>query len=122
MTTTTNKTAPAAAAVDARTIANLMLSGELSIEQATERLASGKLDAATFAQAMALYTADKAAAAARAPAALKCKVTEKGGISVYGLNARFPVTLYADQWDRLLAYADTLRQFMQANSASLSRK
>src|SRR5262249_34513867 len=37
---------------------------------------------------------------------LKFKVSGKGAVSVYGLNARFPVTLYADQWARLIAAID----------------
>ena len=39
---------------------------------------------------------------------LYCKVSEKGGISVYGLQ-RMPVTLYAEQWARLLEFADQIR-------------
>jgi len=40
------------------------------------------------------------------------KVSEKGGVSVYGLG-RFPVTLYAEQWDRLLAAVEELRAFVE---------
>lgn len=36
-------------------------------------------------------------------------------MSVYGLNARFPMTLYAEQWARLLEYAPTLTEFIKAN-------
>jgi len=43
---------------------------------------------------------------------LSFKVSEKGGVSVYGLG-RFPVTLYAEQWERLLAAADELRAFVE---------
>src|SRR5260221_10739198 len=43
--------------------------------------------------------------------ALYCKVSEKGAISVYGLQ-RMPVTLYVEQWGRLLDFAEELRQFM----------
>jgi len=42
---------------------------------------------------------------------LSFKVSEKGGVSVYGLG-RFPVTLYAEQWERLLAAVDELRAFV----------
>ena len=52
---------------------------------------------------------------------LSCKVTDKGGVSVYGLG-RFPVTLYASQWDKLLAGADMIRAFVNANRALLSTK
>lgn len=54
--------------------------------------------------------------------ALSCKVSEKGAISVYGLQARFPVTLYADQWNKLFDFADSLKAFMAANKAKLSVK
>lgn len=53
---------------------------------------------------------------------LRCKVADKGGVSVYGLNRQFPVTLYAEQWDRLLAYGDDIRKFIAANEGSLKRK
>jgi hypothetical protein len=49
------------------------------------------------------------------------KVSEKGGVSVYGLG-RFPVTLYYEQWIRLLDQADLLREFLEANKASLKMK
>jgi len=49
------------------------------------------------------------------------KVSEKGALSVYGLG-RFPVTLYREQWDKLLGMADEIRQFIQDNDASLKRK
>ena len=49
---------------------------------------------------------------------LSMKVSAKGGVSVYGLG-RFPVTLYKEQWHRLLALADELREFMQKNEDKL---
>ena len=49
------------------------------------------------------------------------KVSEKGGLSVYGLG-RFPVTLYKEQWLKLLDLADDLRAFIAANEASLKAK
>ncbi|RMF87619.1 MAG: hypothetical protein D6741_20330, partial [Planctomycetota bacterium] len=42
---------------------------------------------------------------AASPPPLYCKVSQKGAVSVYGLQ-RMPVTLYADQWERLLGFAD----------------
>ncbi len=50
--------------------------------------------------------------------ALQFKVSEKGGVSVYGLG-RFPVTLYYEQWTRLLDSADALRAFLQENKSKL---
>ena len=49
------------------------------------------------------------------------KVSEKGGISVYGLG-RFPVTLYKEQWEKLLDMADDIRAFMQDNASKLKVK
>jgi hypothetical protein len=52
---------------------------------------------------------------------LYCKVSEKGGISVYGLQ-RMPVTLYVEQWQRLLDYAEEIRKFMKEHDSELKRK
>ena len=49
---------------------------------------------------------------------LEFKVGEKGGVSVYGLG-RFPVTLYYEQWIRLLEAADGLRAFLEENKSRL---
>src|ERR1035438_10706055 len=45
---------------------------------------------------------------------MSLKVSEKGALSVYGLG-RFPVTLYREQWEKLLGLADGIRQFIQEN-------
>ena len=49
------------------------------------------------------------------------KVSEKGGVSVYGLG-RFPVTLYKEQWTRMLAMADEIRAFIKEHDAELKSK
>ena len=49
------------------------------------------------------------------------KVSEKGGVSVYGLG-RFPVTLYKEQWTRLLDMAADIRAFIVENEAKLKAK
>jgi hypothetical protein len=49
------------------------------------------------------------------------KVSEKGGLSVYGLG-RFPITLYKEQWARLLEMADDIRSFIAANDGQLKAK
>lgn len=54
--------------------------------------------------------------------ALRCKVSEKGALSVYGLSAKWPVTLYVGQWERLIEYIPQLVEFAKANNAKLSRK
>lgn len=49
------------------------------------------------------------------------KVSEKGGVSVYGLG-RFPVTLYKEQWTKLLGMADEIRTFMAEHESELKTK
>ncbi|HUI81086.1 MAG TPA: hypothetical protein VLY24_24345 [Bryobacteraceae bacterium] len=49
------------------------------------------------------------------------KVSEKGALSVYGLG-RFPVTLYREQWEKLLSMADEIRAFIQRNDPLLKKK
>jgi hypothetical protein len=49
------------------------------------------------------------------------KVSEKGAVSVYGLG-RFPVTLYQEQWLKLLALAEEIKTFIEENKASLKVK
>jgi len=52
---------------------------------------------------------------------LRLKVSEKGAVSVYGMG-KFPVTLYKEQWLRLLDIADEIRAFIAANNAQLKSK
>jgi hypothetical protein len=52
---------------------------------------------------------------------LSLRISEKGGLSVYGLG-RFPVTLYKEQWLRLLDLADEIKTFIQQNEARLRSK
>ena len=52
---------------------------------------------------------------------LSLKVSEKGALSIYGLG-RFPVTLYKEQWARLLDIAQEIRDFIKANDAQLKTK
>ena len=52
---------------------------------------------------------------------LEFRVSEKGGVSVYGMG-RFPVTLYYEQWMRLLGAADELRAFIEENKHRLKTK
>jgi hypothetical protein len=80
--------------------------------------------AAQLAAELAAVKAQLAAAqqAASATRRISFKVSEKGAVSVYGLNARFPVTLYADQWDRLLSETDGLRSFIADNRPRLASK
>jgi hypothetical protein len=52
---------------------------------------------------------------------MEFRVSEKGGVSVYGLG-RFPVTLYYEQWIRLLDKAQDLREFLEENKSKLKLK
>jgi hypothetical protein len=54
-------------------------------------------------------------------ASLYCKVSEKGAVSIYGLQ-RMPVTLYLEQWERLLNFGDEVRQFIKEHDSQLKRK
>jgi hypothetical protein len=49
------------------------------------------------------------------------KVSEKGGVSLYGIR-RFPVTFYADEWDTILGRADEIRQFIREHATELKQK
>jgi len=57
----------------------------------------------------------------KATRAISLKVSEKGGLSVYGLG-RFPVTLYKEQWSKLLDMADEIRAFIKENEPKLKTK
>lgn len=83
-------------------------------EEILAKVASGELKVDEAAQLLA-------EAESRPRGSLYCKVSEKGAVSVYGLQ-RMPVTLYVEQWERLLDFADELRQFLRDNSARLKRK
>jgi hypothetical protein len=52
---------------------------------------------------------------------LSMKVSQKGAVSVYGMG-RFPVTLYKEQWLRLLAMSDDIKSFIEANNDRLKTK
>ena len=65
--------------------------------------------------------AENAALKARATRGVSIKVSEKGGVSVYGLG-RFPVTLYKEQWAKLLDMASDIRAFLTEHDAELKTK
>lgn len=76
-----------------------LAAGELSVDEANQLLAENEQKRGT----------------------LYCKVSQKGALSVYGLQ-RMPVTLYVEQWERLLDFADDIRQFAKEHDGELSRK
>jgi len=57
----------------------------------------------------------------RAVSAIRMKVSEKGAVSIYGMG-RFPVTLYKEQWLKLLDMSADIREFIAANEAQLKTK
>lgn len=65
--------------------------------------------------------ADNAKLKAAGQGKLTLKVSDKGAVSLYGMG-RFPVTLYAEQWERVLDAKDQIKAFLEANAAALSRK
>ena len=65
--------------------------------------------------------AENAALKSRATRGVSIKVSEKGGVSVYGLG-RFPVTLYKEQWAKLLDIAADIRAFIKEHDAELKTK
>ncbi len=65
--------------------------------------------------------AENEALKTRASRAISMKVSEKGGVSIYGLG-RFPVTLYKEQWAKLLDMADEIRAFLKDNDSKLKTK
>ena len=70
---------------------------------------------------LARLKAENAALKQGAAKGMSLKVSEKGGLSVYGLG-RFPVTLYKEQWKKLLDMADEIRQFLVSHDAELKSK
>jgi hypothetical protein len=65
--------------------------------------------------------AENAALKARGTRGVSLKVSEKGAVSVYGLG-RFPVTLYMEQWLKLLDLGDDIRAFIRDNEGRLKKK
>jgi hypothetical protein len=65
--------------------------------------------------------AENAALKARGRQGVSMKVSEKGAVSVYGLG-RFPVTLYQEQWLKLLELAEEIRGFIKENEGRLKKK
>jgi hypothetical protein len=51
----------------------------------------------------------------------RLQVSEKGGVSLYGMR-RFPITFYKEEWERILEMADEIRSFMRENAGKLKTK
>jgi len=83
-------------------------------EEILAKLASGELKVEEASKLLAEVDQPKRGS-------LYCKVSEKGACSVYGLQ-RMPVTLYVEQWQRLLDYGDEIRAFLKDNESRLKKK
>jgi hypothetical protein len=70
---------------------------------------------------LAALKAENEALKARTSKGISLKVSEKGAVSVYGMG-RFPVTLYKEQWIKLLDMSDDLRRFIAENDSKLKAK
>ncbi len=70
---------------------------------------------------IAALEAENAALKDKGPRSITLKVSEKGGVSLYGIG-RFPVTLYKEQWIKVLDYADNIRKFIAENDPLLKKK
>jgi hypothetical protein len=75
----------------------------------------------TLEQKLARLEAENQALKGRRSGNLSLKVSEKGGLSVYGLG-RFPVTLYKEQWVKLLGFAGEIESFIKENESQLKTK
>jgi hypothetical protein len=83
-------------------------------EEVLEKLAAGELTVDEAGRLLADTDQPKRGS-------LYCKVSQKGALSVYGLQ-RMPVTLYVEQWERLLGFADEIMLFAKEHEGELSRK
>ncbi len=85
--------------MDRETILRKLSAGELSVEEADQLLAQND----------------------QKRGSLYCRVSQKRAISVYGLQ-RMPLTLYLEQWERLLDFGDEIRKFAEQHAGELKRK
>jgi hypothetical protein len=93
-----------------------------TIALAPKTTAVSAADIELLAELKRLKAENEALRAAKAKAGtLAVRVSAKGAVSVYGLG-RFPVTLYQEQWSRLLAHGDEIKGFIKAHSAELKLK
>ncbi|MDH3520874.1 MAG: hypothetical protein OEM49_10505 [Myxococcales bacterium] len=65
--------------------------------------------------------AENEALKARQTRELRLKISEKGAVSLYGIR-RFPVTFYADEWERILGMQDEIRGFIREHDSELKRR
>lgn len=86
----------------------------MSKEEILAKVAAGEMDVTEASKMLADSEPPKRGS-------LYCKVSPKGAMSLYGLQ-RMPVTLYVEQWQRLLDFSDELRAFLKEHDSELKRK
>lgn len=89
-----------------------------TVQEVLELISAGAVDVSAATKRIAELSQS-------APKALTFRVSDKGAVSVYGLQKQFPVTLYLGQWERLFARIDGddgLKSFINANRDKLSVK
>ncbi len=91
------------------------------LQDVSQTMAQADTECDSLKRQIAALRAENARLKARATQRLRCKVSDKGAVSVYGMG-RWPVTLYRSQWEALLGFADTIREFIADNSDVLSEK
>jgi hypothetical protein len=96
------------------------LRAELAALKATSAPSADPSTDAIAAEVARLRAENEALRKART-STVSMKVSEKGALSVYGLG-RFPVTLYAQQWQKLLSLAESIKGFIEAHKSDLSWK
>ena len=100
--------------MDAAALCAILKTGEKTPEDLKTAARAGKLDAFVVMDAITEY--ERGRAAAPAQKAVTWNISRKSHVlSVRGLNAKFPVSVYASQWLRLLDRADELRKFIADN-------
>jgi hypothetical protein len=90
-------------------------------ETAASLVDGGSMNQEHLESEVARLRAENEALKARAQRGGQLRVSDKGGLSVYGLG-RFPVTLYKEQWRRLLDMADEIRAFIREHESELKSK
>lgn len=112
-----------ALSVTAAALLDSLINGETNREKIRDGVKAGKIDQDDADNALDAY-ADRRVAAAAAPVArnITCKVSEKGAVSIYGLNARFPMTLYVGQLAKLAPQFAGICKFAVDNANKLSLK
>jgi hypothetical protein len=103
-----------------RLLPDMFMSGEHSVIKSCQQREDGMSDDDMKAELERLRR-ENAALKKGASDGIRMKVSEKGAVSVYGMG-RFPVTLYKEQWLKLLNMSDEIRAFIAENEARLKAK